>query len=352
MPSNVKLRDRDAIEVPEGIVFRVYGYDHPPSAYICDAEYAREDVYRSGEARALREGPHGRYYKFYEDAGLRFVKQRFPQYTLMHRALKKRVVAVGENIGEVRRADVQLNWLLSYVEDPLIDALRELLSLVEERSWLRLSNFGVFGSLQHGFYHPSYSDLDLVIYGRRELRELRSLLSSVYREAVKLKNEFEDASTPRKWRFKHYTIDEFIHHQRRKLIYALFKPSRLSRWVKVEFEPVRAWEEVVNEYELYDEVEDYGMVSLRARVLEDSDSGFMPSMYSIEVEEVLEGPREGLEAQRVVSYVEEFRLQALKDEEVFVKGWLERLKGRREVVQVTLTRRDRYYDQVLKTISQ
>jgi len=351
LPSAMRLRDRDAIEAPEGIVFRVYGYDHPPTAYICDVEYAREDVYRSSEARAIREGPRGRYYKFYEDEGLRFVKQRFPQYTLTHRALKRQVVAVRRGVGEERRADVRLSQLLSQVGDPLVDALRELLGLVEEQSWLKPSNFGVFGSLQHGFHHPSYSDLDLVIYGRRELEELRDLLRDAYRDGTRLRNEFEGDVAVGRWRFKHYSVKEYLLHQRRKLIYGLFKPSGLPRWVKVEFEPVRSWTEVVNEYELYDEVEDYGLVALKARVVDDSSGGFMPSIYLVEVEEVVEGPREALEAQRVVSYVEEFRLQAFKDEHVFVRGWLERLRGRREVVQVTLTRREKYYEQVVKTMS-
>jgi len=347
----LKLRDRDAVETPEGIVFRVYGYDHPPRAYICDAEYAKETIYRSSEGRAVREGARGRYYKFYEDEGLRFVKQRFPQYTLVHRALKEPVVAVEEGVGELRRTDERLHQLLEAVEDPLIEALKELLDHVQSRSTLKPSNFGVFGSLQHGFHHPSYSDIDLVVYGRRELRELRGLLSEAYREASPLKNEFEEPFKPGRWRFQHYSLEEFLQHQRRKLIYGLFKPKSLPRWVKVEFEPVRSWSEVVNEYELYSDVVKEGMVTVVARVLRDDDAGFMPSIYEVEVEEVVEGPREASEVQRVVSYVEEFRLQAFKDERILVKGWLEKLEGRRRLLQVTLTRRERYYEQVVKAMA-
>ncbi|MCX8204321.1 MAG: nucleotidyltransferase domain-containing protein [Candidatus Nezhaarchaeota archaeon] len=342
------LRDRDAVEAPEGIVFRVYGYDHPPEAYICDVEYAREDAYRSMEARAVREGPRGRYYKFYEDQGLRFVKQHFPQYTLVHRALKESVVAVRRGIGEVRRADERLREIISVAEDPLIKSLQELLDLVQSQSWLKLDDFGVFGSLQHGFHHPLYSDIDLVVYGRRALRELRELLSEAYRRSPVLRNEFEEPLKPSKWRFHHYSFEEYVQHQRRKLIYGLFKPMSLERWIKVEFEPVRSWGEVVNEYELYSDVARGGMVAMVARVVDDQDSGFMPSIYLIEVEEVLEGPSEAFEAERVVSYVEEFRLQASRDDKIFVKGWLERVSGRRELVQVVLTRRERYYEQVLK----
>jgi predicted nucleotidyltransferase len=344
----LKLRDRDAVESPEGIVFRVYGYDHPPGAYICDVEYAHESIYRSPEARSLREGRRGRYYKFYEDEGLRFVERRFPQYTALHEALLRRLVAVGEGVGEVRRADERLRELTEGDGDPLVEALRELIELLEGRSWLKLSHFGVFGSLQHGFHHPSYSDLDLVVYGGRALEELRGVLMGAYREASILRNEFEGLSPPKAWRFQNYSFEEFLKHQRRKLVYGVFKPRSLPRWVKVEFEPVRAWSEVVNEYGRYRSIAQRGMVKLVARVMDDAGSSFMPSIYQVEVEEVMEGPREAFEVQRVVSYVEEFRLQAFKDEEVLVKGWLERLVGDEEVLQVTLTRRERYYEQVIK----
>ncbi|MEM4699672.1 MAG: nucleotidyltransferase domain-containing protein [Candidatus Nezhaarchaeales archaeon] len=344
------LRDRDAIESPEGVVFRVYGYDHPREAYICDVEYAHESVYRSPEARAVREGPRGRYYKFYEDEGLRFVKQRFPHYTIVHRALKEVVVAVGRGVGEVRRADERLAELLAAAADPLVDGLRGLLDLIESQSRLRPRDFGVFGSLQHGFHHPLYSDIDLVVYGRGALEELRRFLSEAYAAGSSLRNEFEDPPKPRRWRFQSYAFEEYVQHQRKKLIYGLFKHEGLGRWVKVEFEPVRAWGEVVNEYEEYSDVAREGMVAIVARVTDDRDSGFMPSIYPVEVEEVVEGPRSALEVERVVSYVEEFRLQAAKDDVVFVRGWLERLSGRRELLQVVLTRRERYYEQVMKVV--
>jgi len=58
---------------------------------------------------------------------------------------------------------------------------------------------------------------------------------------------------------------------------------------------------------------------------------------------------EALEAVRVFSYMEEFRLQAQKDEKICVEGNLEEVvspKGRFH--QITLTYCPRYYEQVLK----
>lgn len=341
------FKDRDGILTPEGIIFRVYGYDHPPSAYVCDVEYAHESIYRSSDPRALRKGG---FYKFYDDEGLKFVLRNFPQYTIYYRPLKTKLVGVIEGVGVARRGDERLKALVTKAEDPLVEALIELLNLLFERSSLKLEDFGVFGSLQHGLHHPQYSDLDLVVYGRKSLEELRSLLKELYREGGFIENEFNKALELGMWRFMNYSREEFVKHQRRKLIYGVFNSRRLGRWVKVEFEPVRSWPEVVNEYSLYDEVVQEGMVALIARVLSDEASGYMPSIYHIEVEEVLEGPKTH-DIERVVSYVEEFRLQAFKDERILVKGWFEKVRGRKEFEQVTLTRKDRYYEQVLKTLS-
>jgi predicted nucleotidyltransferase len=43
--ADLKLRDRDAIQTAEGIIFRVFGYNHPQTSYICDAEYANSKIF-------------------------------------------------------------------------------------------------------------------------------------------------------------------------------------------------------------------------------------------------------------------------------------------------------------------
>jgi len=349
-----RLRDRDAIVTSEGLVFRVYGYSHPPKAFICDPEYAPSNLYKSKDPRAYRAGGKRVHYKFYGDEGLQFVKRNFPKYMVWHESLGKKLVGVHqEHIRETRRPSKTLYSLLQRKEgDLLLQALRSLLDLVLDRTGLSQSDFGVFGSLLNDFYHPSFSDLDLIVYGGEQLGRLAETLDTLQAEADSpLRNEFEDPNSTKDkhWKFVNFSLKEYVWHQRRKQIYTLFHDSKSGRTIKAEFEPVRNWDEIHNEYNAKTGIRRLGWVKMIARVTDDSESGFMPSIYRIEPVELLEGTMvERIE--RVVSFVEEFRMQAKEDELVYIEGNLEEVEAAKPYHQIVLTHGRKYYEQVLKVV--
>ena len=228
-----------------------------------------------------------------------------------------------------------------------------LFDIITDRSGLSSGNFGVFGSLLHGFYHPHFSDIDLVIYGSRQLMRLLEMLKEIYSEKdSQLRNEFEryDAVRNKRWRFLNYTKREFLEHQRRKMIYAVFHPKNGGRQIKVEFEPVKEWSEIFNEYDDETRIIKKGWIKAIARVKDSSESPFIPSIYKVEILEVLEGSKVD-DITRIISYVEEFRMQAGKDDIVLAEGNLEEvITSKSSFHQITLTYGPRYYEQVLKTI--
>lgn len=352
----LSLRDRDGILTKEGLIFRVFGYSHPKGAYVCDAEYASAEIFTSTDPRAPREGSDGLYYKFYNDEGLKLVFNRYPQYTILHEMLGQKVVGVRRaDIAEARKPEERLKALIeTSPKDGLIDAMQHVLSITLERSGLSAEDFGVFGSMLHGFHHPKFSDIDLLIYGKEENAEMRETLAALYADdASGLTNEFgsDAAMASKRWRFKNYAVNEFIWHQRRKMIYGLFDDARSGRVIKAEFEPVKAWSEIASEYDPEARILQKGWVKIKARVIDDGDAPFIPSVYGIQPLEVLGGARDALEAVRVFSYMEEFRQQAQNDETVVVEGNLEEVASQKgSFHQVTLTYCPRYYEQVLKVI--
>lgn len=353
--ANLKLRDRDAFLTREGFIFRVYGYWHPPKAYICDVEYAPASIFKSEDQRAIRQKGKQIYYKFYEDQGLQFVREKYPQYTVWHAPLQTHVVGLHLNqIAEIRRPDKTFQKLLAtQPRDNLLQALQTLSKLIFERIELSETNFGVFGSLLHSFYHPQFSDLDFIIYGVERLRKLQDILETLYKEhSSQLRNEFETEKAVKekatRWKFINYSPREYVWHQKRKAIYAIFQDDKQGRAIKTEFEPVKEWSEIHNEYDSKTRILKKGWVRAIARINHDYDAPFMPSVYQVEIKRILEGSKAD-DIKRIVSYVEEFRMQARRDEQVYVEGNLEQVVTPLKTFhQITLTYGPRYYEQVLK----
>ena len=351
----VSLRDRDGILTREGLIFRVFGYSHPPNAYICDAEYASAKIFQSTDLRAVREGKDQLFYKFYNDEGMKLVAKKYPQYLVFHEMLGLKLVGVNKDtIMEAKKPEERLAALLEAgPTDELLQATRYVLNIALENSGLKTQNFGVFGSMLHGFYHPKYSDIDFVIYGKAENAKMRQTLEELYSQKDSdLSNEFEsdDVMKGKHWLFKNFDVKDFVWHQRRKMIYGLYNDRSASgRVIKAEFEPVKAWSEIKSEYDPEARVVQKGWTRIKARVTNDADAPFIPSIYEIQPLEVLSGSRDALEAVRVFSYMEEFRQQIRNDETVIVEGNLEEVvSSKSRFHQVTLTYCPRYYEQVLK----
>jgi predicted nucleotidyltransferase len=338
------------------LIFRVLGYSHPSDAYICDAEYAPAEHFKSTNPKALRRKNDHVFYKFYEDEGWRFLRHGFPRYLIFHEMLQKETIGVSQvDVMEVMKPDQELQRLAkTEPRDELVASLQNALRLLTEQSGLMSKDFGVFGSILYGFHHPHFSDMDFIIYGRNNVAKLREAMQLVYSDKASLfTNEFEtdEPIKGKTWRFKNLTQKEFLLQQRRKLIYSLFKDEKTGRMVKTELEPVKNWDEISNQYDPETRIIPRGWVKMLARITGDYDAPFMPSVYDILPLKILEGKKCTGEAIRIVSYMEEFRMQASKDEKVYVEGNLEEVKtSSTSFFQISLTYCPRYYEQALKVI--
>lgn len=355
---NLGLRDRDAIVTNEGLIFRALGYSHPPNAYICDAEYAPAEHFKSDNLKALRTKDQHVFYKFYEDEAWKFLQNKFPKYLIFHDMIQRKTIGVSQDdIKEVRKPNEKLARLIKMKpEDELLAALQNALGLLTQHSGLAAKNFGVFGSILHGFYHPHFSDLDFTVYGRKNVLRLCETLQELQADSSsRFTNEFEtnESIKGKQWHFKNLNPKEFVWQQRRKLIYSLFKDEKTGRIIKTEFEPVKEWKEIDSDYDSKTRIVQKGWTKMCARIAGDDGALFMPSIYNVEPVKVLQGESSASEVTRIVSYMEEFRMQARRDETVYVEGNLEEVITPEErLTQISLTYCPRYYEQVLKVISQ
>ena len=350
----MQLIDRDAIITKEGLIFRVYGYNHPLKSYICDPEYASAKIFKSSNPRAKRGIKKTRYYKFFADEGLKLVFNNFPQFTIFHEPLQKCIVGVNEeDILEVRKPQLILKKLITkHKKDVLLSALENLLELILHRSKLNYENFGVFGSLLMGFHNPNFSDLDLIIYGKENFDKLVNILETLYKNENSLNNEFDtnESVFSKDWKFLNYSLDEYVWHQKRKMIYAYFSYKDAKRVIKAEFEPVKKLNKHINQFNNFMRISHKGWIKAIVEIVDDKDGPYIPSIYKIKVKEILKGPKIS-NIKQIFSYMEEFRLQTKKGELAIVEGNLEKVvDGINIYHQITLSYGPRYYEQVLKVI--
>jgi predicted nucleotidyltransferase len=354
--ATIKLRDRDGILTKEGLIFRIFGYSHPKGTYLCDAEYASANIFSSKDPRALRNGAGTSkiFYKFYDDEGYKFVFNNYPQYTLLHKMLKTKVIGIKrKDITEIRQPQKRLQALINEKPaDTLHSATLRVLSTMKKHSGLKNEDFGVFGSMLHGFHHPAYSDIDLLVYGSQPVAKMHEVLGELYSDGLSsFRNEFQTDSAikGKKWRFKNFTAKEYLWHQKRKNIYGLYEDRESERTIKAEFEPVKDWTQTTNEYNPETRIERKEWVKIKARVTQDADAPFIPSIYGIEPLELMSGPKTALQATKVISFMEEFRLQARRDEKIIIEGNLEEVTSPQgNYHQIALTYCPRYYEQTLK----
>lgn len=360
---NLELRDRDEIITREGIIFRVLGYQHPPGSWICEPIYAPKSIFSSDNPRSPRGFPETTHYKFYEDEGMTWLWKNYPFYRVYNKPLQTELIGVKNNqIANLAKTNEGLKELIKEQKpgDFLTQKTLESLEFILDESGLQIDDFGLFGSILHGFHHPDYSDIDFVVYGRKSLSTLLSTLGDLYEHRGEgnkiLRNEFDEFYktyiTQKNWRFTRMSLDEYIFHERRKLIWASYKDSStMSREIKIEFEPVKAFNEIKDEYSCTERITSLGWVVIEGEIIEDKDAYFIPSVYDIEVKKIIEGKIPDNEIERVLSFVEEFRGQAKIGDRVMVAGTLEKVEMKsKEFHQITLTFCNRYFDQVIKTI--
>jgi predicted nucleotidyltransferase len=347
------LRDRDLILTEPGIFFRVYGYWHPSSGYVCDPEYVPMSIFNSETLLDQRIRKKG-YCKFYGSEGIDFVTEKYPQFMVPYPPLDTTLVGVEHSdIEKELRTDERLSEMLASPPDDLLGGLLvELVDFLLDNTSIRKSDLGIFGSLLAGIYHPHFSYLTITVYVNYTFEQLRPYLLEWYSEPNGyLANEFIievqqflDKPSP----FTAITREEIIAHHRRKGIYGIL-PGAREPFLKVEFEPIRRFDEIDNLAE--DAIMTPGeRITVRARITAHDDGYYMPSEYGIETLEVFEGDTSASPT-TVLNYIEQFRMMAFTDEEVIVSGILEHVERKSiEYDQIALSYPPGWEANVLKTI--
>ncbi|MGQ9469377.1 MAG: nucleotidyltransferase domain-containing protein, partial [Nitrososphaerales archaeon] len=320
------FKDRDFIRTPEDFFFCVVGYLHPEDRVISYLRYlpSLNGKWGYGSARYARAMPS--YTINYLLKNIKALRKDFSDYIFYSDVFNTQMSAVPHNkIKEHYRPERRLDEILRLKEpDKLQEKVIELATLTSNESGISRSYIGVTGSILINIHRP-FSDIDLVVYGRDNSLKVKDALLSLYdKKESNVQKLHGDALY--KWceeKAKNYplTFDEAKKIYDRKWNYGLFKDTNFS------IHQIRLDSEIT---ELYgDKVfSPMGMVKIRAKVSDTSESIFLPYNYSLQRVIVEEG-KKVQDIRKVVTYESLYGGIFEIDDEIIAKGRLEKVLDKR-----------------------
>jgi predicted nucleotidyltransferase len=336
------FRDRDFIESIEGLIFCVIGNIHPKDRVVSYLKYV---PYLESRIRVKwsRNGVmYGRILPFYSATGVKntfdFLKKYYPQYTVFDEYRSIELIEVPKDrIKKHYKPEERLNELLKEPRDYLEVLAKELIEKLSYESRVPLDYFGVTGSILLKIHNPQISDIDIVIYGKENSYIVRETLIKL------LDNESSGFSRPKGETLESWAEDITRIHpltfEEAKTLYSRYKWNRaLYKGKQFSIHPVKLDNEVNEEWEqkIFKPI---GLVTVRARVIDSSESIFMPSIYIVDNVKVLEGDERGTKVKQIVSYEGLYIDLAKPGEEIIARGKLEEvhdLKRNISFYQVTI----------------
>jgi hypothetical protein len=319
------FRDRDYLITPEGFIFTVIGNLHPADRVIAYLKYVPDErgKWRLGRSRYRRALEH---YNVPSVMGsMRFLREKAPQYVFESTVDGISLPAVPrKRIVKHFRPEVRLLELRSAQDrDELESKALRLIELISEKAGVPIDSLGLTGSILARMHDPSFSDIDLVVYGfNNAIRikgTLQSLKSSSSGPIRKLEGTSRDKWIAERIKSTPLTRRDVMALFTRKWNIGLFEGTDFS------VHAVHTEDEAHEHYgdERYTPL---GIVEATAKIVAGSESLFMPAVYQVESVN-LKGSDAVSTVDRIVSYEGLYADIAVEGERVSCRGKLERVES-------------------------
>ncbi len=308
------VREGDFIETTEGLIFDVKGLVHPPNRAIAFLRY-----YPSVEGKRERDGQ--RYDKVYHLAErFDFLKQHYSQYLYDDPVFGRELQGIPhESIHKVYQPKASLVRLMEIeTRDALQQDVVTFTEMIQEQARLPLEVLGISGSIQVDLHGPT-SDIDLIVYGRREARTLQLALRRAHMVPDEGISAYQLDTYPAvynlRWSGTDIPIEKMLLVDGLKSMHGIFGGHHYF------IRAVLDWDEVKEQYGDC-KYRQLGHARARCRVTNDRDGLFTPCRYEIDEVTILKGT-EAKDVREIVSFRGRFAEHVRQDEEVIVQGALE-----------------------------
>ncbi|UCH31712.1 MAG: hypothetical protein JSV05_09540 [Candidatus Bathyarchaeota archaeon] len=333
--SHRDFRDRDFLRTKEGLFFCVVGPYHPDDRVISYLRYLPDTKgkWRNETTRFKRAMPTYTIPSLLKTFEL--LKNDYPQYIFFSHVYNILMTAVPKDyLVEHLKPEKKLDKLFeNQALDPLQKKVVQFVSCLSELSAIPVSKFGVTGSILLNIHNPMFSDIDITVYGAKNGFRIKETLT----EAVssndfsirRFQEEKQEIWIREKTKKHPISLTEAAQIYERKWNIGLFENTAFS------IHPIKKEDELTEKYG--DKISNpIKFVTIKAEVVDNVDSIFLPAIYRVQdvvVDEEIEANIE-----EVVSYEGLYDSLAKKGENIKAKGKLERIID---------SRKGRIYDRLL-----
>ncbi|MEM3700736.1 MAG: nucleotidyltransferase domain-containing protein [Candidatus Bathyarchaeia archaeon] len=307
--------DGDSFVTSEGVVFNVFGYEHPSSRVFAFLKYIPskfrplfniqflERSWKYGKLKLFRAEKLYTAKNYQEFLGA--FRKSFPCYVYFCPYREKEVISAP--LSSIKKVYVPRECLRLLIKAKSKDTLQKMtldfISLLSSESSVAIEDFGVHGSIALNM-HSSKSDIDIVVYGSQNFRKLEKTIDKLVKTGA-LNYVFKNrlyAARRYKGRYKNKI---FMYN-------AVRKPEEVNtKYGEFKYKPLNP-------------------VKFQCTVKDDSEAMFRPAIYKIEnykpANPFSELPKE-LIPKLVVSMIGCYRNVAKKGNAINVSGILERVEN-------------------------
>jgi predicted nucleotidyltransferase len=311
-------KDRDFVETEEGFIFCLLGSLHPPDRYTAYLKYTPAETGRwtRGTVHFCRELEY--YHVRNVVKTLTFLRTHHPRYVGFDPVLNVSFSFVPRDAVTIYyRPEERLQAIMAGPADPLEKDVEALVRLLVAAGGPDLEAFGITGSILLQIHNPSFSDIDLLVYGQEATAKVRAA-------ATLLKGGPLQAVAPdrlTRWRAEtaerfDLTLDDVAYLEARRWNYFQFQ----NRYVSIH--PTRRDDEI---QEVYGQrhYRTVGVATIEATVVDATDSIFLPAHYTLA--DVVIREQQQLQITEVISYEALYCQAADPGDRIVARGVVEQV---------------------------
>ncbi len=312
----MRARPRDFIHTTDDLFFATTTYLHPDDRIISFLRYIPD---QDGD-RSLN---NKKYSKVDSNQAYEYLRNNFPEYLFDCEITNVEMMGVpSEKVEKILEPIDRLRGIIEADKrDKLLDKVVKLAEIFHEHTGISYSKMGISGSILPGLYNPDVSDIDFVIYGLKNHREVMKAFENIKKENGILKGiegEYWNKLYKKRIKDSSLTYEEFRWYENRKHNRGILDGTLF------DILQTRDWDEIHGSYSAI-RYEPMGIMEIDCTVTDSLAAFDNPAVYKVDNIEIIKGPK--VPITEVDSYTHTYAGQAREGERITARGKLEKVIG-------------------------